>query len=106
MNEEAYNYNRHQKEIIDSWQKHDYINKLNDNLRFVLIKINWTKSNYRALKKYHFANTVTYKKSFYKYIDEIDNIIRKLKLVNAIKEIKRAELIKNKTLNFIKIIKR
>ena len=105
MNEEAYNYYRHQKDIVDSWQKHDYIKKLYDNLRFELVKINWTKANYIALCKYSMANNATYKLSFYKYIDEIDNIIRKLKLVDAYNEIRRANKIKKLTLILIGKIK-
>lgn len=104
--DEAYYQYLRQKEIVDSWQKHDYIKKLYDNLRFELVKINWTKANYRALQKYSMVqNQTTYKLEFYKYIEEIDNIIRKLKLVDAYTEIRRANKIKKLTLILIGKIK-
>ena len=51
------------------------------------------------------ANNTTYKLEFHKYIDEIDNIIRKLKLVDAYTQIRRANKIKKLTLILIGNIK-
>jgi hypothetical protein len=95
----------YQQELMESWQKHEYIEKLKHCLRFELLKINWTKQNYKAYNKYGFANRTTYKKMFYKYINEIDNIIRKLKIAYAYNEIERANKIKELTLKLIKQIK-
>ena len=104
MDQEAYNYYQRQKEIVDSWMQYDYINKLYNNLRFELVKINWTKKNYKALKRIEAVNKATYNKEFHKYINEVNDIIRKLKLVNANDQIKRARTIKQLTINLIKTI--
>ena len=105
MHEHNYNGYIHQQEIIEAWQKHEYIKELYAALKFELLKINWIKFNYIALNKYSFANKTTYLKEFNKHIEEINNIIRKLKIVNAYAEIQRAENIKQLTNKLIKQIK-
>jgi hypothetical protein len=97
IDQEAYNYYQRQKEIVDSWMQYDYINKLYNNLRTVVYELNWLKSNIKANQKDKFINNIEYLKQLNKCGSEVDNIIRKLKLVNAYNEITRANKIKVKT---------
>ena len=104
MDQEAYNYYQRQKEIVDSWMQYDYINKLYNNLRTVVYELNWLKSNCKANQKDKFINNIEYLKQLNKCGSEVDDIIRKLKLVNAYDEIKRANKIKQLIIKFIKTI--
>ena len=104
MDQEAYNYYQRQKEIVDSWMQYDYINKLYNNLRTVVYELNWLKSNCKANQKDKFINNIEYIKQLNKCGSEVDDIIRKLKLVNAYDEIKRANKIKQLIIKFIKTI--
>lgn len=104
MDQEAYNYYQRQKEIVDSWMQYDYINKLYDNLRSVVYELNWLKSNCKANQKDKFINNIEYLKQLNKCGSEVDDIIRKLKLVNAYDEIKRANKIKEIIIKFTKTI--
>jgi len=104
MDQEAYNYYQRQKEIVDSWMQYDYINKLYNNLRTVVYELNWLKSNCKANQKDKFINNIEYLKQLNKCSLEVDDIIRKLKLVNAYDEITRANKIKEIIIKFTKTI--
>lgn len=104
MDQEAYNYYQRQKEIVDSWMQYDYINKLYNNLRTVVYELNWLKSNCKANQKDKFINNIEYLKQLNKCGSEVDDIIRKLKLVNAYNEITRANRIKQLIIKFTKTI--
>ena len=104
MDQEAYNYYQRQKEIVDSWMQYDYINKLYNNLRTVVYELNWLKSNCKANQKDKFINNIQYLKQLNKCSLEVDDIIRKLKLVNAYNEITRANKIKEIIIKFTKTI--
>ena len=106
IHEHDYNGFIHQQEIIDAWQKHEYIKELYLCLKYELTKINWVKLNYCANQKYHYNNKTIYTKELFKHIEELNNIIRKLKIVNADVEIKRAENIKQLTNKLIKNIRK
>jgi|TARA_Y100001972_G_C7646925_1_gene325152 hypothetical protein len=105
IHEHTYNGFIYQQELLESWQKHEYIKDLYEALRFELIKINWVKLNYKANKKYNKGNKTLYRKNINKHIIEIENIIRKLKIVNSYNELKRANKIKELTYKFLKQIK-
>ena len=104
IDQEAYNYYQRQKEIVDSWMQYDYINKLYNNLRTVVYELNWLKSNCKANQKDKFINNIEYLKQLNKCGSEVDDIIRKLKLVNAYNEITRANKIKEIIIKFTKTI--
>lgn len=104
IDQEAYNYYQRQKEIVDSWMQYDYIQKLYNNLRSVVYELNWLKSNIKANQKDKFINNIEYLKQLNKCGSEVDNIIRKLKLVNAYNEITRANKIKEIIITFKKTI--
>ena len=104
IDQEAYNYYQRQKELVDSWMQYDYIQKLYDNLRSVVYELNWIKSNFKANQKHKSIKKFEYNKQLNKCMLEVDDIIRKLKLVNAYNEITRANKIKEIIITFKKTI--
>ena len=111
IHEHDYNGFIYQQELMESWQKHEYVKELYLNLKYELTKINWVKLNYCANQKYYYNtyknnyNKRIYTEHLFKHIEEINNIIRKLKIVQADAEIQRAENIKQLTNKLIKQIK-
>ena len=107
IHEHDYNGFIYQQELMESWQKHEYVKELYLNLKYELTKINWVKLNYCANQKHNYNNfsKTIYTKHLFKNIEELNNIIRKLKIVQAYAEIQRAENIKQLTNKLIKQIK-
>lgn len=106
IHEYSHNGFIYEQELLESWQKHEYTKDLYLNLKYELTKINWIKLNYCANQKYNYNNKTIYTKQLFKHIEELNNIIRKLKIVNAYDEIKRAEKIKQITNKLIKNIRK
>ena len=105
MNHEEHHYLIQQKLIIDAWQREEYLIELEQSLRFILIKINWHKN---ILLKQHIKLEINelrnVKNSLKTYVNELDEVITEFKKIEA--PIERAEMIKNKTIELIKNLKK
>lgn len=105
MNHEEHHYLIQQKLIIDAWQREEYLIELEQSLRFILIKINWHKN---ILLKQHIKLEINelrnVKNSLKDYVNELDEVITEFKKIEA--PIERAEMIKNKTIELIKNLKK
>ncbi|MAG26083.1 hypothetical protein CMI47_10935 [Candidatus Pacearchaeota archaeon] len=105
MNQEEHHYIVQQKLIIDAWQREEYLIELEQSLRFILIKINWHKNI--LLKQYiklEFNELRGVKNSLKTYVNELDEVITEFKKIEA--PVERAEMIKNKTIELIKNLKK
>tara|TARA_R100000656_G_C3938783_1_gene126288 strand:- start:41 stop:358 length:318 start_codon:yes stop_codon:yes gene_type:complete len=105
MNHEEHHYLIQQKLIIDAWQREEYLIELEQSLRFILIKINWHKN--LLLKGYYNLNlneVTSVKDDLKEYVNELDEVITEFKKIEA--PIERAEMIKNKTIELIKNLKK
>ena len=105
MNHEEHHYLIQQKLIIDAWQREEYLIELEQSLRFILIKINWHKNI--LLKQYiklEFNELRGVKNSLKTYVNELDEVITEFKKIEA--PVERAEMIKNKTIELIKNLKK
>ena len=105
MNHEEHHYLIQQKLIIDAWQREEYLIELEQSLRFILIKINWHKN--LLLKGYYNLNlneVTSVKNDLKEYVNELDEVITEFKKIEA--PIERAEMIKNKTIELIKNLKK
>ena len=105
MNHEEHHYLIQQKLIIDAWQREEYLIELEQSLRFILIKINWRKN---ILLKQHIKLEINelrnVKNSLKDYVNELDEVITEFKKIEA--PIERAEMIKDKTIELIKNLKK
>lgn len=105
MNHEEHHYLIQQKLIIDAWQREEYLIELEQSLRFILIKINWHKN---ILLKQHIKLEINelrnVKNSLKDYVNELDEVITEFKKIEA--PIERAEMIKDKTIELIKNLKK
>tara|TARA_R100001530_G_scaffold46809_1_gene35183 strand:- start:795 stop:1112 length:318 start_codon:yes stop_codon:yes gene_type:complete len=105
MNHEEYHYIVQQKLIIDAWQREEYLIELEQSLRFILIKINWHKN--LLIKGYYNLNlneVTSVKNDLKEYVNELDEVIIEFKKIEA--PIERAEMIKDKTIELIKNLKK
>jgi len=101
MSPEELHYKIQQKNIIDAWQREEYLKELEQSLRFIIIKINWHKN--LLLKGYYNLNineVRSVKDDLKEYVIELDEVIGEFKKIEA--PIERAETIKNKTEQLIK----
>ena len=105
MNPEELHYRIQHKNIIDAWQREEYLIELEQSLRFILIKINWHKN---ILLKQHikleFNELRNVKNSLKEYVKELDEVINEFKKIEA--PVERAEMIKDKTNKLIKNLKK
>jgi len=101
MSPEELHYKIQQKNIIDAWQREEYLKELEQSLRFIIIKINWHKN--LLIKGYYNLNineVRRVKDDLKEYFIELDEVIGEFKKIEA--PIERAETIKNKTEQLIK----
>ena len=105
MTPEEHHYIVQQKLIIDAWQREEYLIELEQSLRFILIKINWHKN--LLLKGYYNLNlneVTSVKDDLKEYVNELDEVITEFRKIEA--PIERAEMIKDKTIELIKNLKK
>jgi len=105
MNPEELHYRIQHKNIIDAWQREEYLVELEQSLRFILTKINWHKN--LLIKGYYNLNineVTSVKNDLKEYVNELDEVITEFKKIEA--PVERAEMIKDKTNKLIKNLKK
>ena len=105
MNPEELHYRIQHKNIIDAWQREEYLIELEQSLRFILTKINWHKN--LLIKGYYNLNineVRSVKNDLKDYVKELDEVITEFKKIEA--PVERAEMIKDKTNKLIKNLKK
>ena len=105
MNPEELHYRIQHKNIIDAWQREEYLVELEQSLRFILTKINWHKN--LLIKGYYNLNineVRSVKNDLKDYVKELDEVITEFKKIEA--PVERAEMIKDKTNKLIKNLKK